>query len=422
MSPTRIVELATRIAANTSKVSDYLAANNLPQPSFELDNPPYGAVPNDAPDIEALRQSVIEDTAELRHLMLGTRDYLFSFVHNSLLPQQAVTRFGLARNLPVGSETTIAEMAASCGLAESTVRKVVRYAVAQKIFAEPRPGVIVHSAASRLLAEDPRVHDFVATSSGELWQAAAQTCNALAKFPNSEEPTETGFSLANNTSKSMYEFLSDYPERSSRFANMMVCLTRGRAFDLRFVTDFYPWEQHSGGTFVDVGGSQGSVCVALARKFPSMSFVVQDLKSVVEEAREIVPSDVASRVSFMAYDFFTLQPVSNADVYFFRWIFHNWSDKYCVKILRNLIPALKPGARIMVSEAILPGPDEIPKGAETRMRSFDLVMTSIQNARERELDDWIQLFRNADERFELQEPIRPRGSNHSLLVAVWKGT
>lgn len=72
-----IVGLATRIALNTSKVSDYLAANNLPQPSFGLDTPP-SPVPRDAVEIEALRQAVLEDTAELRSLMLGPRDLLFS--------------------------------------------------------------------------------------------------------------------------------------------------------------------------------------------------------------------------------------------------------------------------------------------------------------------------------------------------------
>lgn len=75
----RIIELASRIATNTSKLSEYLAANNLPQPSFHLDTPPYGPVPKDAPpEIIDLRQSVLDDTAELQLLMLGPRDYLFS--------------------------------------------------------------------------------------------------------------------------------------------------------------------------------------------------------------------------------------------------------------------------------------------------------------------------------------------------------
>ncbi|KAI4595114.1 hypothetical protein KJ359_007089 [Pestalotiopsis sp. 9143b] len=353
--------------------------------------------------------------------MLGPRDYLFSFVNNVLLAQQAVTHFDLARNLPVGSKTSFEEMAASSGIPESTVRKLVRYAVTQKIFEEPEPGVIAHSAASRLLAENPGVHDFVATCTGELWQAAAQTCNALVKFPDSEEPNETGFSLANNTDKPMYEFLSDYPERSKRFGNMMKGFTQGKSFDLKFVTDYYPWEQFGNGTLVDVGGSEGFVCVALARKFPSMSFVVQDLEPVIAEAKKNAPPDVASRIDFMVHDFFETQPVKGADVYFFRWIFHNWSDKYCIKILKSLVPSLRQGSRVMISEAILPGPGEIPNGLEGRLRSFDLVMTSIQNARERELNDWIALFRESDARFEFEEVTRPPGSNHSLIVAVWKG-
>lgn len=161
--------------------------------------------------------------------------------------------------------------------------------------------------------------------------------------------------------------------------------------------------------------------MALARKFPSMSFVVQDLEPVIAEAKKNAPPDVASRIDFMVHDFFETQPVKGADVYFFRWIFHNWSDKYCIKILKSLVPSLRQGSRVMISEAILPGPGEIPNGLEGRLRSFDLVMTSIQNARERELNDWIALFRESDARFEFEEVTRPPGSNHSLIVAVWKG-
>jgi SAM-dependent methyltransferase len=161
--------------------------------------------------------------------------------------------------------------------------------------------------------------------------------------------------------------------------------------------------------------------VALARKFPSISFIVQDLEPVIKEGQKNVPPDVKSRVSFVVHDFLTQQPVLGADVYFFRWILHNWSDKYSIKILRNLIPALKPGAKIIVSDGVLPGPGEIAKGVQARMRSFDLVMTSIQNAKERELDDWIELFRKADERFEFQGATCPPGSSHSIIVAVWKG-
>ncbi|KAJ8131015.1 hypothetical protein O1611_g2611 [Lasiodiplodia mahajangana] len=243
----------------------------------------------------------------------------------------------------------------------------------------------------------------------------------MSQFPGSEEPNETGFTVANNTNKPIHEFMADFPGRSARFANMMRAFTVGNAFDLKYVADSYPWDQHNGGTVVDVGGSQGFVCVELARKLPSMKFVVQDLEPVISDAQDQIPSDVADRISLMAHDFFLPQPVRDADVYFFRWIFHNWSDKYAIKILKNTIPALKPGAKVIINDAILLEPGKMPKAMEARVRSFDVVMSSIQNAKERELAEWIELFRRADERFEFEGVTTPPGSQLSLLVATWKG-
>lgn len=152
-----------------------------------------------------------------------------------------------------------------------------------------------------------------------------------------------------------------------------------------------------------------------------MKFVVQDLEEVVRDARGRASPDVADRIDFMVHDFFTPQPVT-AEIYFLRWIFHNWSDKYCVKILEALLPALRPGAKVIISEAVMPGPGSVPKSMEIMIRGFDLVMSSIQNARERELEDWKNLFMKADGRFKFKGIIFPPGSNYSLIVAVWKGT
>jgi hypothetical protein len=80
---------------------------------------------------------------------------------------------------------------------------------------------------------------------------------------------------------------------------------------------------------------------------------------VVNQARAAAAAAAAagdpneSRISFMPHDFFNTQPVT-ADVYLLRWILHNWSDKYCVRMLRALIPALKPGAKIVVNEDVRP--------------------------------------------------------------------
>lgn len=134
------------------------------------------------------------------------------------------------------------------------------------------------------------------------------------------------------------------------------------------MVDSFDWDTVKDGTVVDVGGSHGSISIELARRFPSLRFVVQDQDKVVAESLSMVPEDVADRVTFMAYDFFTEQPVKKADVYFYRWILHNWSDIYCIKICRALIPALKPGALLLIQEILIPEPGTISRYEERKLR------------------------------------------------------
>jgi hypothetical protein len=86
----------------------------------------------------------------------------------------------------------------------------------------------------------------------------------------------------------------------------------------------------------DVGSGIGFVSVAIAQLHQNLKFVFQDLPSTIAAAAEQMPADLKERITFQGYDFLTSNPV--------RFIFHNWSDPYCIRILQALIPALKPGA------------------------------------------------------------------------------
>lgn len=48
-------------------------------------------------------------------------------------------------------------------------------------------------------------------------------------------------------------------------------------------------------------------------------------------------------------------------------------------------------------------------------------MTELFKARERELSEWVDLFRLADTRFEFKGASLPEGSDLSIIVAEWKG-
>lgn len=165
-----------------------------------------------------------------------------------------------------------------------------------------------------------------------------------------------GFSLANDTDLTMFEYLEQHSQRMTQFKTGMQYLQSWPGFKTMYLADSFDWAALGRATVVDVGGSHGQVSIDLARRFPGLHFIVQDLASVASEAKGDLPAELEHRVEFMIHDFFTEQPVKDAAVYLFRWVLHDWSDKYCIQILRALIPALKPGAWIVLNERCLEPP------------------------------------------------------------------
>lgn len=152
----------------------------------------------------------------------------------------------------------------------------------------------------------------------------------------------------------------------------------------------FPWSDlcatdgRSSGLVVDVGGSKGHVSLHLARIYPQLKFIVQDLPEVIDgAANQLLVSSVddatiKDRIEFVAHDMFEEQPVKNADVYLLRYVLHDWGDKYCIEIIRNLVPALKRGANVVIQDHVLPEPGTMGLLQEMQMR-YVLCSYRIQN-------------------------------------------
>jgi hypothetical protein len=159
--------------------------------------------------------------------------------------------------------------------------------------------------------------------------------------------------------------------------------------------------------------------VALAEAFPSLSFIVQDKPELRTEATiGPVPDHLAHRIRLTAHDCFNPQP-EVADAYFIRHVFHAFSDKYAVIALKALIPAMRPGARVVVNDYVLPAPKTLGFSEEKAVRTMDVLMKTVCNARERELDDWKDLFQQADSRFKWKNAWKSSGKLWFLEV-VWE--
>ncbi len=75
-----------------------------------------------------------------------------------------------------------------------------------------------------------------------------------------------------------------------------------------------------------------------------------------------------TNIEWMAHDYFTPQPVVGADVYLYRFVFHNLYDEKAIDVLRAAIPALKPGARILINDETLSEPGKVRRRDERATR------------------------------------------------------
>ena len=276
---------------------------------------------------------------------------------------RAIYTYNIASKVPLTGSISIPALAAASSVHPPTLLlRLLRPDMANHIFAESPPGHICHTAASAILATSQDAHAAVGLMTCELSPVGTRTLDALKAWPGSKEPAQTAWTLHNEIGVPIYEFLARHPERAHRFGAGMRYFAQGPGWDVAALIQGYDWASLDveGAVMVDVGGGHGAVSRRLAEATGHMRFVVQNLPGTVEDGRKALPGMLAERVEFVAHDFFEEQVVKGASVYFFRWILHNWSDKYCVDILRALVGALRVGSRVLIYEFVL------PEGSETR--------------------------------------------------------
>ena len=253
---------------------------------------------------------------------------------------------------------TYEQIAQKCGLAEDDTRRLLQHAVANHVFRESHNGAIAHNAISRVLAETPLVCAAVEQTCEDMWPSAMRMVDAMQKWPASGSPTQTGFNLAFKTTEPFFKEIAKSPERAQRFASAMSFFQSGPGFETSRIIDGFDWASLGSSLVIDIGGSKGVVGEALVAKYPAIHCVVQDLPEALGEASS--SPEVSERLSFQPHDFFAEQPVRGADVYLLRMVLHDWSDEYCIKILRSLVPALQKSSRVIINDICIPDLGVLP--------------------------------------------------------------
>jgi len=165
----------------------------------------------------------------------------------------------------------------------------------------------------------------------------------------------------------------------------------------------------------DIGAGYGHVMEALVHQCPNLQKnkpVVFDLPHVIDDVKE-----QNEHLEYVKGDFFEVDTIPEADVYFMKHIMHDWDDEKCVVILKHLGYKLAEEGRVVVYDVVLPAPGEEGDPLVKKAQFYlDLVMMGLVTGKERTRAQWSKLGQDAGfDLVRIAEPSQPAQMGRILI-------
>lgn len=272
----------------------------------------------------------------------------------------------------------VEELAAATQTDAPSLRRVLRALASVGVFTEACPGTFALTPLAALLR----------TGTPDSMRALAimyaeEQYRAWGDILHSVQTGKTAFEKQFGTS--YFAYLAQHPEADRVFNEAMTGYTTQLVGAVVDAYDFSPFK-----TIVDVGGSYGTLLVAMLRSHPGARGILFDQPHVVAAAGEqLAAAGVAERCTTVGGDFFVEVP-AGGDAYVLAQILHDWDDERSVAILRQCRRAMPAHGKLLVVELVLPSGEEPFFG-----KWLDLHMLVLLGARERTAAEYDALFRLA---------------------------
>ncbi|RDA83423.1 hypothetical protein CP532_4420 [Ophiocordyceps camponoti-leonardi (nom. inval.)] len=373
------------------------------------------------------RRELLELAEEIQVKVRDATDYLehHQIQYQSFACLRWLLRFNIFTNLPPNKPIPYTTLATLSSVPKPRLISVIRMALTTGLFHEDSQGLVSHNSLSLSFAQNSSYRDWASFIVNYSQLSAAAMAEATARWGESEACNHSAQNVAFDTDLPYFESISGRKDAVDEFARFMKALQQSTGLHIRQLVTGLDWISlfGEGAHVVDVGGSTGVISAALAEAYPSFTFLVQDLPETVNLGPETLsskPESIRNRISFQSHDFFTPQPAQTKPptVYLLRLIIHDWPREKAIQILSHLALAIESnGARIVIMETVLP-----PPGAgkslvqEARLRVRDLTMIQNFNSKEREEEEWDELFASSEPRLRLVQRTQPVGSDLALMV------
>ncbi|KAK2002954.1 O-methyltransferase [Colletotrichum falcatum] len=451
-------ELAAKITELAAAFTSQLQENNIPQATFAADS--VSSYEGITGEMFITRQMLNDALNDMYILSQGPTESVYNYVHNAMPDASCLNvlnHFDFWAAVPLDGSASYVEIADRTNLPLDVAYRVMQHAFTLRFFAETEPGRatshVQHTSRSAALVRKPGlkalVHSVLDTSSAPLLLLNEALERYSAGKPDlTDKMEETAFALLHQGGQfggrhaNSWDFLENHGEgerrgwRQKHFVEFMTFIKD--IFRLEgIVLKATDWKAAGKAKVVDVGGSAGNDAFNLARNFPNLTLVVEDMPKVKPIFEANIPAELADRVSYVEHDILQPQPVE-ADIYILKLIMHDYPEVVASQLLRNLVPKLRPGSRVLVIEYIgkvdegatgdtknegeekKAGPP-LPRSVQQMGTATDLRMMALFNAKERPVEAYRSIVKNADERFEVIKIDADPLTFFATIEIVWRG-
>ncbi len=316
----------------------------------------------------APRQHITDPVGHLLHISMGV------VVMATL---RAALDCNIADELASGPKSA-KELAAKAKVNEDALYRSLRVLTVEGIFEETAPGVFANTPVSEFLraGHPARLRDNLLFSlSGFILRTYSEFNHALRTGQTCVEPA---FGM------SVFDYFPTNQQLNREFNNAMTAIT---SMVVPAVLETYDFSGM--GTLCDVAGGHGFLLTSILAKHSDLHGILFDLEHVVDGAKERISSmGLAGRCKTASGDFFESVPA--ADSYIMKHIIHDWEESKAVAILRNCAKAMRGNGKILLVEAVLPGPNVPHSG-----KYLDLHMLVMPGGKERSENEYRELFAKA---------------------------
>lgn len=183
----------------------------------------------------------------------------------------------------------------------------------------------------------------------------------------------------------LFDYLAQHPELAAQFSEAMVGIHGTEPPAVAAAYDFSKFD-----VIVDVGGATGNLLAHILARHSSPQGVLFDRPHVVADAPAFLRSkEMDNRVRIEHGNFFESVP-GGGDAYILSHIIHDWNEDQCLTILCNCRTAMKPGAKLLIVEFVLPEGNKPHFG-----KVADMVMLAIPGGEERTAGEYRTLLARA---------------------------